>query len=124
MGQENGWGWYAQVFWQHAFNSRNGYRPGDELDLSIGVHYDNLLNTYRIVPMLQLIGAFRSTDSGIYSDPDNTGYERIYVSPCVDMSISQNIAMYVDLRIPVMTHVRGYQLIAPALVNCTVSVSF
>lgn len=123
MGQEDSWGWYTQALWQHAFNSRDGYRPGDSFDFSIGVHYDKLLDAYKIVPMLQLIASLRSVDSGVNSDPNNTGYERLYVSPSVEVNVSQSIQVYADLRIPVLTHVTGYQLVAPALFNITLSCS-
>ena len=40
MGQENGWRWYVQAFLQHPLSPRDGYRPGDNLDLSVGMHDD------------------------------------------------------------------------------------
>ncbi len=124
MGQENGWGWYAQALWQHAFNSREGYRPGDSFDFSIGAHYDNLLDTYKIIPMLQLIASFRSVDSGVNSDPTDSGYERLLVAPSIQIKLSPQVNFYGDLRIPVIAHVNGYQLIAPSLVNTTISFNF
>ena len=124
MGQENGWGWYAQVLWQHAFGPRDGYRPGDSFDFSIGAHYDELLAKYRIIPMLQLIASFRGTDSGVDADPENTGYERIYIAPTIQVNLSRDLNLYGDLRIPIVTHVNGYQLIAPALVATTISFNF
>ncbi len=123
MGQEDSWGWYAQVLWQYAFNTRDGYRPGDSFDMTVGVHYDNLVQTFKIVPMLQFIASFRGIDSGINSDPANTGYDRLYVSPSVEVNVTQGLQLYGDLRFPVMTHVRGYQLVAPALFSMTLSYS-
>ena len=124
MGQENGWGWYAQALWQHAFDSREDYRPGDSFDFSIGAHYDNLLAKFTIIPMLQLIASFRGTDSGVNADPQNTGYERLYVAPSVEVNLSRQLNLYGDLRIPIATHVNGYQLIAPALLSATMSFKF
>lgn len=74
--------------------------------------------------MLQLIASFRGTDSGENADPSNTGYERIYVSPGVEVNLARQLNLYADLRIPVMTHVNGYQLISPALVSATMSFGF
>ncbi|HQT92041.1 MAG TPA: hypothetical protein PL001_08435, partial [Candidatus Kryptobacter bacterium] len=119
MGQEYSWGWYAQAMWQHSFNSRDGYRPGDSFDMTVGVHYDNLLETYKVVPMLQLIASFRGSDSGPNADPPNTGYDRLYLSPGVEVNVSQNIQLYGDVRIPLLTHVTGYQLVAPELFEVT-----
>ena len=123
MGQEKGWGWYAQIMWQHAFNERDGYRPGDSFDASAGIHYDGLLNSFRIVPMVQLAGSFRGTDSGDNADPDNTGYGRLYISPGLQAVATPHLNLYADLRIPLLTHVNGNQLVAPALVNLTASYS-
>ena len=124
MGQEKGWGWYAQVMWQRAFNTRDGYRPGDSFDVNFGVHYDGLLNNFRIVPVLQIAGSFRGIDAGENSDPDNTGYERLYISPGLQVLATARFTLYGDLRIPVATHVRGVQLVAPALLNLTAGYSF
>jgi hypothetical protein len=124
MGQEKGWGWYAQVMWQRAFNSREGYRPGDSFDVSGGIHYDGLLNSLGIVPVLQLAGSFRGIDRGDNADPFNTGYERLFVSPGIEVVATSHLTLYGDLRVPLMTHVRGVQLVAPALVNLTMGYSF
>ena len=124
MGQERGWGWYAQVMWQHAFNERDGYRPGDSFDVNVGAHYDGLLSSLRIVPVLQVQGSFRGIDSGDNSDPDNTGFERLYISPGLQVIATTHFTLYGDLRIPIITHVRGFQLVAPALANLTVGYSF
>ena len=124
MGQEKGWGCYAQVMWQHAFNERIGYRPGDSFDVNCGIHYDGLLSSFRIVPVLQIAGSFRGIDSGGNADPDNTGYERLYISPGLQVMATTHFTLYGDLRIPLLTHVRGVQLVAPSLVNLTVGYSF
>ena len=117
MNQEEGWGWFAQVMLQHALDAREGYRPGDSFDAVLGVHYDGLLSSLPLVPMLQLAGSFRGIDSGTESDPDNTGYQRLYVVPGVEIVGANHFTIFADLKIPVMTHVRGVQLVAPALVN-------
>lgn len=124
MGQEKGWGWYVQVMWQHAFNMREGYRPGDSFDVNGGIHYDGLLGSLRIIPVLQLQGSFRGIDSGDKAGPDNTGFERFYVSPGLQVIATSHLSLYADLRIPLMTHVRGNQLVAPALVNVMMGYNF
>jgi hypothetical protein len=124
MGQENGWGWYAQLMWQHALNARDGYRPGDSFDLNIGVHYDGLLASLPVPPTLQVAGSFRGIDGGNAAEPENTGYERVYVCPGVQVAASRYLSFYSDIKIPVMTHVRGVQLVAPTLVGLTMSYSF
>ena len=74
--------------------------------------------------MLQVQGSFRGIDSGDNSDPDNTGFERLYISPGLQVIATTHFTLYGDLRIPIITHVRGFQLVAPALANLTVGYSF
>ena len=120
MGQENEWGWYVQVMWQHSLNTREEYRPGDNFDVNGGVHYDGMLSTFMIAPVLQLAGSFRGIDSGHKAESENTGYERLYISPGLQFVASHNLVFYADLKIPIVTHVRGVQLVAPALVNLAI----
>ena len=117
MGQEKGWGWYVQALWQHAVTSREEYKPGDSFDITTGVHYDGLLRDLPLVPMFQIIGSFRGIDSGANAYPDDTGYERVFASPGLQVLATSQLSIYGDVRIPLLTHVRGYQLIAPALVS-------
>jgi hypothetical protein len=124
MGQEDGWGWYVQALLQHALSPRDDYRPGDNFDLSIGMHYDNLLENHNIVPNLQLVASFRGMDRGSNASPDNTGYERLYVSPGIEVNAGGHLTFFGNLKIPIITHVRGYQLVAPALSTVTLSYRF
>jgi hypothetical protein len=117
MSQENGWGWYAQAMWQRALNSRDGYRPGDSFDMTGGIHYDKLLKEYRIIPMLQLVASFRAIDSGPNAEPENTGYERLYISPGIKVAATSHLNFYADVRLPLVTHVGGFQLVAPSLIS-------
>jgi hypothetical protein len=121
MGQESGWGWYAQGIWQHAFNERSGYRPGDSFDASVGAHYDGWAETLALVPGLQLAGSIRGIDSGDNAMPDDTGYERLYLTPGIQFVAGRQLSIYADLRLPLLTHVRGNQLVAPLLVSTVVS---
>jgi hypothetical protein len=120
MEQENGWGWYAQMMWQHAFNYKDGYKPGDSFDLSFGAHYDRFINIYKMAPMLHLAASFRGADKGIDAEPDNTGYFRLYLSPGIEVKFNNQFQIYGNFKIPLTTHVNGYQLVAPALVDVTI----
>jgi hypothetical protein len=123
MGQESGWGWFGQFMWIHAFNQRAGYRPGDGLDLTVAAHYDKLMADYNVVPMVQFVGSYRGADSGVQADPDDSGYKRLYIVPGMEMDLAGRTRLYADVRIPLYVNVRGYQLVAPYLVNLTLSLS-
>jgi hypothetical protein len=121
MGQEKQWGWYAQALWQHAFGERDGYRPGDGFDASVGMHYDGWLDVTGLVPGVQIAGSVHGIDSGENAMPDDTGYNRLYLAPGIQFVASRQFALYADLRLPLVTHVRGNQLVAPVLVSTVVS---
>jgi hypothetical protein len=121
MGQESGWGWYGQFMWLHALNERDGYKPGDGLDVTVAAHYDKLLEDYNVVPMVQLVGSFRGADSGVEADPGDSGYSRLYLAPGIEMNVSGGLRIYADIRLPLYTNVRGDQLVAPFLANLTLS---
>jgi hypothetical protein len=124
MGQENGWGWFAQLMWQHALNTKSGYRPGDGLDVNGGIHYDGLLNSINVMPTLQVAVSVRGVDSGVAADPENTGYDRVFIAPGVEIPVSRKLNFYADVHIPVWTYVRGVQLVAPSLLGVTISYGF
>ncbi|HVN47770.1 MAG TPA: hypothetical protein VMU30_02995 [Bacteroidota bacterium] len=121
MRQEHGWGWFAHAMIQYALNMRDAYRPGNNFDVSAGVHYDNLWNTYGIVPILQVVASFRGEDNGANADPDNTGYQRVYIAPGFKIAASGSLNIFADVKLPVMTHIQGNQLVAPSLATVAVS---
>ena len=123
MEQEQGWGWFVHLLWEHPLYSRVGYRPGDNFDVTAGIHYDDLLNTIHILPALQIAGSFRGIDRGEAATPENTGYERMFISPGVEIVASNNLTFYADFKIPIITHVRGVQLVAPSLMSITIGYS-
>jgi len=123
MGQELSWGWYAHALWQHALNTKDGYRPGDSFDVNIGFHYDDVVQIIPIIPIIQIIGSYHGSDSGIQSHPDETGYQRLFIAPGFELQLNRTVQLNADFRIPIVTNVTGNQLIAPILVNASVNIS-
>jgi len=74
--------------------------------------------------LFQLQGSLRGIDSGENANPGDTGYERLFVSPGLQVVATSHLSLYADLKIPIVTHVRGNQLVAPALVNITMGFNF
>jgi hypothetical protein len=75
--------WFAEALLDRPFNTREGYRPGNELDAALGALYDGIRlgQTGTMAALLQLIGSDRLHDSGIQADPYNSGYHRLLLSP-------------------------------------------
>ena len=123
QGQQHDWGWWVQGMLRAALYTNDGYRPGNSYNISAGGHYDGL-SDYLIIPTLNLVGSVRGHDGGAQGDPDNTGYVRFFAAPGLELDITHALGIYGEFEIPVYTHTTGNQLVAPWLVNATVSYKF
>lgn len=118
------WNWFAQAELDAPMLIQAQYRPGVELDAAAGVYYDGLsLGRVKISPLAQVIGSFRSHDSGDAASPDNSGYERVLLSPGIEFDFHP-FKIYADVEIPVFQNMRGNQLVAPALFKLSLSYMF
>jgi hypothetical protein len=122
MDQEQNWGWYIQGSLAYPLNERDGYKPGNEFNAAIGFHYDGLSSF--VVPIASLVTSFRDRDSGPQADPDNTGYARIFFSPGVEVILGNAFHFDFEFGLPLYTNTNGYQLVAPHLLNSTLSYQF
>jgi len=123
--------WFAEVLFDWATNSREGYRPGDELDTAVGMTYSGLHSeSVSVAPLVQLIGSFRWRDSGINADPDNSGYRRLLLAPGAEISAGQwkiyadaefRIYHFANAASSVAVEGTQGQLIAPVLIKLMLS---
>jgi len=117
--------WFVNGQWQHAFTVASSYRPGDEYDAALGSYYNlgPALGGSNIAPLLQLIGSYRLHDEGANSNPQDSGYRRLLVSPGVEYDIDP-VKVYADVEVPMYQNVNGNQLTAPVLTKLVVSYNF
>lgn len=127
--------WFVQAKFDAPFDSRAGYRPGDELDGAVGVTYElGRLGPFdKVAPMLQLIDSYRAHDRGPQADTFNSGYERLLISPGVEVRMKR-LRLSADVEIPVFQHVNAApslaiednsgQLVAPALIKVSMAYDF
>ncbi len=108
--------WYAQALFDIPALTRGGYRPGDELDAAAGVYYEGWQPQHgvKFVPVFQAIAVDRLHDTGVAADPENSGYQKLLLSPGIEMNYKKTM-LYADVALPVYQHTRGNQLVAPAL---------
>jgi hypothetical protein len=83
--------WFAEALLDRPFNTREGYRPGNEIDAALGALYDGIQlgQVGTLATLLQLIGSDRLHDSGANADPANSGYHRLLLSPGLEASVGQ-----------------------------------
>jgi hypothetical protein len=125
--------WFAQARFQAAVATQSGYRPGDEVDGALGVTYDlgKRGPFAKVAPTLQLIESYRAHDSGPAADSLNSGYERLLISPGVEVRLNR-FRLNGDVELPVYQHVnaaplggeRSGQLTAPVLVKLQIAYDF
>ena len=95
-----------------------------ELDTAAGIDYKGLsLGRARISPVAQVIFSERTSDSGSNASPDNSGYQRLMLSPGVEVHIHP-VMIYADAEFPVYQNFTGNQLAAPVLFKLSVSYMF
>jgi hypothetical protein len=129
------WNYFVQGRYQFAVSTRDGYRPGNALDAAAGISYDlgqvGALN--QVAPVLQLLSSNRGRDSGINSDPLNSGYNRILIAPGVNVRL-EKLNIYADIEVPIYQRTNAAssvnlqgtsgQLVASTLIKVQVSYNF
>ena len=119
------WGWFLQGTLDQPVLSRDGYRPGLEVDAAAGIHYNGWkIGGARVTPIAQVIGSDRARDSGPNSaDPVASGYQRVLLSPGIEVNLYP-LRIYADLEFPVYQRMTGNQLVAPVLLKLSASHHF
>jgi len=118
------WSWFGQAQLDLPLATVGDYRPGTELDAALGIDYQGwVVHGVRISPVAQVIASVRSSDGGGAADADNSGYQRVLLSPGVEFHLHP-VKVYADVEVPVLEHMNGNQLVAPALFKLVVSYMF
>jgi hypothetical protein len=153
---DNAWQYFTQMRWQQPFLYRSAadpqgffdgnagvvqtYKPGYQVDAAIGILYNNLYNVAgfdKITPLAQLIISHRNHDSGDGSDPLNSGFDRVMISPGVeftkvlDEANKRVFKFYADVEVPIYYRTDAAfnqgtqgQLISPYLIKTVASYNF
>ena len=123
--QDNSWSWFAQAQLDVPVLIQNQYRPGSELDMAVGVHYNQWsFGEVKVTPVAQIITSFRGRDSGANSaSPVASGYQRLIVSPGIEVDYKQ-FSAYADIEVPVLQSFNGYQLTSPFMVKLVLAYNF
>jgi hypothetical protein len=122
--QDEKWDWFAQAQLELPLATQDGYRPGIEFDAAAGIDYKGFsLGRVRISPLAQILFSERASDSGANADPENTGYQRILLSPGVEFHVHP-LKIYADAEFPVYQNFTGDQLAGPVLFKLSMSYMF
>jgi hypothetical protein len=121
---DNSFSWFAQGELDVPVLKQGDYRPGLEADAAAGIYYNDLsFGRVHVTPVAQVIGSWRGRDNGIAADPEDSGYQRILLSPGIEFHIHP-VKVYADVEVPVYQNFTGNQLAAPVLFKLSVSYMF
>lgn len=101
--------WFAQAQYQHALNSRDGYKPGAQLGADVGYRHGF---GERLGALVQLNVVHKSADKGIQAEPADSGGRFVYLSPGLTYGITSNLQVYGFVQQALYRHVNGVQLTA------------
>ncbi len=126
--------WFAQAQYRFAVATRDGYRPGNEVDGGLGVTYDLPVGKLVVSPTVQALGSVRAHDTGDNADPLNSGYQRVLLAPGLRVQITRKLSVYGDVEFPIAQYVNAAsspavegtsgQLAAPVLFKLQVNYGF
>jgi len=116
--------YFIQDLLDQPFLTQGGYRPGTENDGALGVYYHGWsLGGVRFTPVAEVENSYRSRDRGWAADPTDSGYERILLTPGIELDYKR-IMVYFDVGFPVYQYVEGNQLVTSALYKVSISYMF
>jgi len=101
------WGYFSQAIVQKALDYNNQYKPGDGLNLNLGLRY---MGFDDITPQLQMNVRFVEHDIGANADTISTGGTLVYLSPGLSVRINKELKLYSYVQLPIYQDVNGVQL--------------
>jgi TonB dependent receptor len=115
------WGYFSQVTYQTPLYSTDEYRPGNSLNVSLGIRYAGF---DIIAPQLQFNFRDIQRDSGARADKVSTGGTLLYISPGVVAAVSDQVSLYAFVQVPIFQDVNGVQLAPQFIPSVGVRYSF
>lgn len=101
--------WFAQTQYQHPLDSRDGYKPGDQFSVDLGVRKGI---GERLGLLAQLNFVHKGRDSGANAEPADSGGRHLNLSPGLSYALSGKLQVYGFVQLPLLRHVNGVQLTA------------
>lgn len=97
----SGFGWFVSGQLQTAIAVKDNYRPGSELSLDTGIHYEAVqgLNL-----LLQLNGTHHARDTGSNANPASGGYT-VSISPGISFAPMPQTQIYGFAQLPIIRYV-------------------
>lgn len=102
------WGYFAQILYQQALDSKADYKPGNAVNVNLGIRYEGFAGFF---PNLQLNFREVQSDSGENADTVSTGGTLVYLSPGISVPINSQVSVFGFVQVPLYQDVNGVQLV-------------
>lgn len=121
---DNSFNYFIQDNLDQPFLTQGGYLPGTENDAALGAYYNGWsFAGVRVTPVAEILNSFRSRDRGWAADPTDSGYERVLLSPGIELDYKR-VMVYFDVGFPVYQYTNGNQLVSAEIYKVSVSYMF
>jgi len=121
---DNSFSYFVQDNLDQPFLTHGGYLPGTEDDAAVGVYYNGWsVAGVKITPVAEVLNSFRSRDRGTAANTPNSGYERVLLTPGIELDYKK-VMVFFDVGFPVYQYTNGDQLVSSALYKVSVSYMF
>jgi len=121
---DNSFSYFLQDNLDQPFLTQGGYRPGTENDAAVGIYYNGWSSAgIKVTPVAEVLNSYRSRDRGWAADPTDSGYERVMLTPGLELDYKRAMIFF-DVGFPVYQYTNGNQLVSSALYKVTVSYMF
>lgn len=92
------WGWFVSGQMQTAMKTKNDYRPGNDVALDAGAHYEF---SSSLTGLLQLNAQFKGRDGGLNpgANPHSGGYS-LNLSPGLSFAVTSSTKVYGFVQLP------------------------
>lgn len=101
------WDWFGEAILQQPLSSREAFKPGTGLNLTVGARYMSFEN---VRPQLQVNVRTEGRESGANADVENSGATLVYFSPGVNVKLTSSASLYGYLQVPIYQRVNGFQI--------------
>lgn len=112
------WGYFTQGTYQQALNhssmAAGSYKPGNNLNLSVGARYTGFAS---FTPTVQLNARVAEHDSGDAADTFATGGQLVYLTLGAIVPLTHGFAPYTNVQLPIYQNLNGIQLVPKYIVS-------
>jgi hypothetical protein len=101
------WDWFGEAIVQQPLSSREDFKPGTGLNLTLGARYMSFEN---VRPQVQVNVRTEGRESGGNADVANSGATLVYFSPGVNAKLGDSASLYGYFQVPIYQRVNGLQI--------------